>query len=142
MFGIKNDENSAAKSGKGAFLINQFSEGTFIQGDIQSSGDIRVDGVITGTVNCTSKIAIGKTGKIDGDIVCASADIEGRVNGTLKVNDVLILKKTAVINGDIVAGKFVMEEGAMFNGTCTMGSRELKNEKQGKPALQKEAIIG
>lgn len=140
MFGNKNDQNAAAKSGKGAYLINQFSEGTFIQGDIQSSGDIRVDGVITGTVNCTSKIAIGKTGKVDGDIVCGSADIEGRITGTLKVNDILILKKTAIIDGDIIAAKFVMEEGAVFNGTCTMGSRELKHEKQGKPVLQKEAV--
>jgi cytoskeletal protein CcmA (bactofilin family) len=140
MFGSKNDQNGAAKPGKGAFLINQCSEGTFIQGDIQSSGDIRVDGVITGTVNCTSKIAIGRTGKVDGDIICGSADIEGQVTGTLKVKDILILKKTAVINGDIVAAKFVMEEGAVFNGTCSMSSRELKHEKQGKPTLQKEAI--
>lgn len=141
MFGSnKNDQSGAAKSGKGANLINQFSEGTFIQGDIQSSGDIRVDGSIQGTVNCASKIAIGKAGKVEGDIVCGSADIEGRIKGTLKVNDILVLKKTAVIDGDIIAAKFVMEEGAVFNGTCTMGTRELKHEKQGKPILQKEAV--
>lgn len=140
MFGGKNDQNGVAKPGKGANLINQFSEGTFIQGDIQSSGDIRVDGVIQGTVNCASKIAIGKTGRIEGDIVCASADIEGKVKGTLHVNDILILKRTAIIDGDIVAAKFVMEEGAVFNGTCTMGTREPKNEKQGKPTLQKETV--
>lgn len=141
MFGnSKNDQNGVAKTGKGANLINQFSEGTFIQGDIQSSGDIRVDGVIQGTINCSAKIAIGKTGRVEGDIVCGSADIEGRVKGTLKVNDILILKKTAIIEGDIIAAKFVMEEGAVFNGTCTMGARETKNEKPGKPILQKEAV--
>lgn len=140
MFGSKNDNNAPAKPGKGGFLINQFSEGTSIHGDIQSSGDIRVDGVIHGTVNCASKIAIGKTGKVEGDVVCGSADIEGRIKGTLKVNDILVLKKTAVIDGDIIAAKFVMEEGAVFNGTCTMGTRELKHEKQGKPVLQKEAV--
>jgi len=141
MFGSsKNEQGGSAKTGKGANLINQFSEGTFIQGDIQSSGDIRVDGVIQGTVNCSAKIAIGKTGKIEGDIVCGSADIEGRIKGTIQVSDILILKKTAVIDGDIIAAKFVMEEGAVFNGTCTMGLREAKNEKQGKPTLQKEAV--
>lgn len=141
MFGSnKNELGGSAKTGKGANLINQFSEGTFIQGDIQSSGDIRVDGVIQGTVNCSAKIAIGKTGKVEGDIVCGSADIEGRIKGTLNVADILILKKTAVIDGDIIAAKFVMEEGAVFNGTCTMGLREAKNEKQGKPTLQKEAV--
>lgn len=141
MFGNnKNDNSVPTKPGKGGFLINQFSEGTFIQGDIQSSGDIRVDGVIQGTVNCASKIAIGKTGRVEGDVVCGSADIEGRIKGTLKVNDILVLKKTAVIDGDIIAAKFVMEEGAVFNGTCTMGTRELKHEKQGKPVLQKEAV--
>lgn len=137
MFGNNNDQS---KAGKGINLINQFSEGTFIQGDVQATGDMRVDGVIQGTVNCAAKVAIGKTGRIEGDLVCASADVEGRVKGTLKVNDILILKKTAIIDGDIIAAKFVMEEGAVFNGTCTMGTREQKNEKPGKPILQKETV--
>lgn len=140
MFGSSKSEDGMVKSSKGSNITNQFVEGTVIHGEIKSTNDIRVDGTVVGTVQSNSKIAIGKTGKIEGEVYCGSADIEGKIVGRLEVKDVLILKKTAIIEGDIISNKLVVEEGAKFNGTCSMGSKEMKHDKKVQPSFQKEAI--
>ncbi|MDX2003102.1 MAG: polymer-forming cytoskeletal protein [Chitinophagales bacterium] len=137
LFGIKEEMDN--RPGKGPHITNQFMEGTVIHGDVKAAHDIRIDGYINGTVQASAKLVIGKTGRIEGDIVCGSADIEGKVTGTLQVKELLILKATAVIEGDITSNKLVVEQGAKFNGTCTMGTKEMKHERTAAgPILQKE----
>lgn len=141
MFGSKSENSVVKNTGKGSNITNQFVEGTVIHGDIKSTNDIRVDGTVIGTVQSNSKIAIGKTGKIEGEVYCGSADIEGKILGRLEVKDVLILKKTAIIEGDIISAKLVVEEGAKFNGTCSMGGKEMKqHDKKSQASIQKEAV--
>ena len=144
MFGSSKSENGQmGKPAKGANITNQFVAGTTIQGEIKAESDIRVDGNIVGTVESSAKIAIGKTGRIEGEVLCTNADIEGKVYGRLVVKELLILKKTAVIEGDIISNKLVVEDGARFNGTCSMGSKEMKPQQDKNvraQQLQKEAI--
>lgn len=102
---------------------NLIQAGTFITGDIESNGNIRIDGNLKGTISTGGKVILGSTGSIDGDIICVNADIEGRVNGTIKVKDLLSLKSTAAISGEIYTDKLAIEPGARFTGTCTMDQR-------------------
>lgn len=143
MFGSgksQSNSSSQSKNSKGSYITNQFVEGTTIQGEVRATNDIRVDGTVIGLVQSSAKIAIGKNGKIEGEVFCDSADIEGKVYGKLEVKGVLILKKTAVVEGDIISGKLVVEEGARFNGTCSMGAKEQKHDRKAQTTLQKEAI--
>ena len=48
--------------------INLISNGTDITGDIKSTGDIRIDGSLTGNLNTKGKVVIGQTGKVNGEI--------------------------------------------------------------------------
>jgi cytoskeletal protein CcmA (bactofilin family) len=101
--------------------MNQLGQGTVINGEINSDADIRIDGTVRGNVISKGKIVLGATGLIEGDIRSENAYLEGRVNGKVEVADLLILTKTAFLNGDIMIKKLVVEEGAKFNGKCTMG---------------------
>ncbi len=101
--------------------INLIGAGTLIKGEVKSNGDIRVDGTIIGSVTSKSKVVIGSTGKIEGDIFCQNADISGAIKGKTVVAEMLFLKNTSVINGDIHTGKLVVEVGAAFTGNCNMG---------------------
>lgn len=133
--------NKEENGGKTFHITNQFMDGTVIHGDVKAANDIRIDGYIKGTVLANAKLVVGKTGKIEGDIQCGSADIEGRIAGRLEVKDLLILKSTAVIDGDIIVGKLVVEQGARFNGKCSMGAtKEIKHEKPIAAPLEKEAV--
>jgi cytoskeletal protein CcmA (bactofilin family) len=101
---------------------NLIQSGTLITGDIESNGNIRIDGTLTGTVNAGGKVILGSTGTVEGEIHCINADIEGRVNGLIKAKELLSLKATAVVTGDIHINKLAIEPGARFTGTCKMDS--------------------
>ncbi len=100
--------------------INLVGSGTTIKGEIDSKGDIRIDGKIVGEVRSKGKIVLGETGVIEGDIYCANADFSGKIEGKADVTELLSLKAEAVFNGDIITNKLSIEPGAKFSGTCTM----------------------
>ncbi len=123
--------------------VNIIGQGTTIQGEIVCDGDIRIDGMVKGTVTSKAKIVIGVTGSVDGDIICDNADISGKIFGTVEVDELLFLKSSAYIEGNITTGKFVVETGAKFNGSCRMGVKEIKpGEKHNiqQQELRKEAV--
>ena len=107
---------------------NTIGKGTFMEGNIETYGNIRVEGKVQGNIKSKSKVALGNAAHVHGNITAQNADIEGEVKGKLEISELLVLKSTAVINGDIVTGKLVVEPGAVFNGTCRMGAaiKEIK----------------
>lgn len=100
--------------------LNSLVKGTVVEGKVVCESDIRIDGTLKGSLYCKSKVIIGPTGVIDGDIQCVNAVIEGRFHGNLKVDDTLTVKETAVIKGDVVTGKLSIVSGAIFDVTCKM----------------------
>ncbi len=101
----------------GASII---SSGTTLKGDINSTGDIRIDGTLQGNVNCSAKVVIGSNGVVEGDITGQQADIMGKINGTIKVKELLQLKGGSNVTGNIYASKLQIETSASFNGQCHM----------------------
>lgn len=117
MLGIGN-KHSGGESG----AINLIGSGTTINGDIQSSGDVRIDGTLTGNITLSGRLVIGPNGKIEGNVICQNADISGEIKGKVQISEMLSLKATAKILGDIATGKISIEPGAVFTGTCNMGA--------------------
>lgn len=112
---------------------NTIGKGTFLEGNIETYGNIRIEGKIKGDVKSKSKVALGHSSHIEGNIIAQNADLEGEVQGRIEVSELLVLKSTAVINGDIITGKMVVEPGAVFNGSCKMGAiiKEIKLSENG-----------
>ena len=132
---------SEKKEALGPVSANQIFAGTTIKGDIQSTNDIRIDGIIIGTINCQGKVVLGKSGRIEGVVTCQTADISGEVKGNINVADLLALKATANLEGDIITGKLAIEPGANFTGTCSMGAvvKDLKGEQSDRKLKEKTA---
>ena len=105
--------------------------GTAITGDIESNGDIRIDGMLKGNLTAKAKVLIGPDGVIEGDVEGQHADILGKVVGKIKVKDLLHLRGKATLHGDIYAGKLQIEPTVTFNGQCHMGANivELNTER-------------
>lgn len=112
---------------------NTIGKGTFLEGNVETYGNIRIEGKVTGNVKSKSKVALGPSSFVQGNVVAQNADLEGEVKGRIEVSELLVLKATAVIHGDIVTGKLVVEPGAVFNGTCKMGAavKEIKIAENG-----------
>ena len=112
---------------------NTIGKGTFLEGNVETYGNIRIEGKVTGNVKSKSKVALGPSSFVQGNVIAQNADLEGEVKGRIEVAELLVLKATAVIHGDIVTGKLVVEPGALFNGTCKMGAavKEIKTAENG-----------
>lgn len=104
--------------------INLISLGTDITGDIKSTGDIRIDGTLTGNLNTKGKVVIGPSGKVNGEVICKNSEVSGNVEGRIIVNQLLILKASSRITGDIATSKLSIEPGAIFSGNCKMSDHD------------------
>jgi cytoskeletal protein CcmA (bactofilin family) len=125
---------SAKVQNPDASSVNLIGSGTKIVGDINSAGDVRIDGNLNGNITTSGKFVLGPNGLVEGNIICVNADLMGEVKGQVSVSELLQLKNTARISGDIVTGKLAIEPGAIFTGTCNMGAR-VKSMVQGTETL-------
>lgn len=121
---------------------NRILAKTFIEGEIRSEGDFRVDGTLKGKINIGGKLVIGENGHVEGEIKCTYANVSGKLLGTIQVEELLSLQATAHVQGDVMTNKLSVEPGAEFTGSCSMGSviREMKNgeQQQAKKGKSKE----
>ena len=126
--GKKNESNAAGtpstSANSGSNLINA---GTKIEGEVSSNGDIRIDGIVVGNIDCKGKLILGPEGRVEGNLTCQNAVIEGSFTGNLECLELLHVKETAKINGDIVTDKLVVQSGAVYNVTCKMGVKSVKS---------------
>jgi cytoskeletal protein CcmA (bactofilin family) len=114
--------------------INLISNGTDITGDIKSTGDIRIDGTLTGNLSTKGKVVIGPTGKVKGEVFCKNSEVSGCIEGKICVSQLLILKVSSKILGDISTSKLSIEPGAIFSGNCIMS----ENNNNGGAGIPKE----
>lgn len=140
-----NGKNIKIEAEEIASSQNIIGKGTVIKGHIEAAANIRIEGKVEGDIKTKSKVAIGETSVVEGNIYAQNAEVAGTVKGHVEVTDLLTLKASCVIKGDIQTNKLVIESGAKFNGSCkmiteikssTLPDTDLAN-KNGKP---KEAV--
>jgi len=118
-----NKEKNSASDKSYSNSATLISSGTTLKGDLKSENDLRIDGTIHGNVTSSSKIIIGPSGFVEGNIDGANADITGKVKGNINVKELLQLRAESNVNGNISATKLQIDPTAMFNGKCQMGTQ-------------------
>ena len=121
---------------------NIIGKETVLQGDIESIGNIRVEGKVYGNARCKAKLVMGNDAYVEGNAVAGTAEIACKVKGNIEVSELLILKPSAVINGDILTNKLVVEPGATFNGSCQMGhlAKDIEISRPQSPRPERKAV--
>ena len=114
--------------------VNLISQGTEITGDVKSTGDIRIDGILNGNMITRGKVVIGPSGRIKGEVECKNSEVSGVIEGKITVSQLLNLKASSKITGTIITGKLSIEPGALFTGNCTMkeGDNGISAPKNGE----------
>ncbi len=100
------------------------SNGVKIEGQLTSSGNIRVEGEIQGDISSKRNVVVGEGGKVKGKIIANSITIGGKVSGTVRANEKLMLDANGYLKGDIFTKILVVEAGARFDGKSKMGDSE------------------
>ena len=102
-----------------------------IQGDLNSEGNIKIEGHVIGKVKTSQSVYVGQSAKIVADVSAGNAIIAGEIQGNVKIIGNLIMQGTAKVNGDITCSVLRVEDGALFTGKCSMnGSLNEKNSKE------------
>ncbi len=102
--------------------LSLIGAGTKVEGQITTEGSIRIDGTMIGNVNAKANAAIGPSGKVDGNLSAKNVSLSGKLKGAINASEKLILESKSVLHGDIKASKLVVDEGALFDGKCSMTS--------------------
>ena len=132
-----NQNNNMKNLSNNTSTVNTVGSGTVITGDIKSKSDIRIDGILKGSVNTEGKLVVGPSGVVEGDVVCSHADISGEIKAKITVSQLLSLKSSSKLNGDIITNKLSIEPGASFSGSCSMGA-VIKDIKHAENQEKKE----
>ena len=133
MFG-GNNKKEASKGKSSSFMpttshaLNSLVKGTVVEGTVKSESDIRIDGTIKGKLFCDAKVIIGPTGYVEGEIRCQNAVIEGKFEGNLHVAELLNIREAATISGEVATNKLIVQSGATFNVSCSMGGKPLSRQ--------------
>ncbi len=103
-----------------------------ISGNVRAT-TCRVDGMVEGKVDCTQDLELGKSGRLSADAMGGKeVTLAGQVFGDISSGGIARMLASAKVNGNIRARRIVIEEGALFNGTCTMRTPAQRGEKQKK----------
>ncbi len=89
-------------------------------GTLQVKGTLRVDGKLKGKIISDETVSVGATGEVEADIEAKSVVVAGTVAGNIHTSEKLELQARAKVLGDLVTKSIVIEQGAVFHGSCNM----------------------
>jgi len=102
------------------------SQKVTIEGDIQGTENIQIDGHIKGSVKINGDIIIGPTGVVEAEVEGNNLIIRGTVKGNVIAREHLEIHSSGNMTGDISARSIDIKEGSSFEGR----SRMIKSDRQ------------
>lgn len=132
------ESETLARDIKEGTLSGFVGGGTIVTGEANFKAMMRVDGHLSGRVSSSSgTLIVGANGKVDANIEVAVAVIHGTINGDIIATQRLELGRAAKVNGNIQTPSLIIEQGAIFEGSCKMLQMSQAAEKQ-KSSVKKD----
>ncbi|HEX9730335.1 MAG TPA: polymer-forming cytoskeletal protein [Gemmatimonadales bacterium] len=113
-------KQAAQRSGESALTI--VASGTRVVGEIESSGVVKIEGAVVGTIRAERQVLVARDGVIDGDVVTHEAIVGGKINGGITAEARVEVQADSVITGDITTARLIVHEGGEVNGNIRMGT--------------------
>lgn len=85
-----------------------------VTGDIDTAGQLHVDGKVMGDVRCGS-LSQGERGSISGNITAGDAKLAGLIDGAVTAGT-LLLEASARVTGDVLYQTLTVSTGAQVDG--------------------------
>lgn len=138
MFGKKDYDNNYNNTDQIDTIIGKNSK---IEGKITTNGTIRIDGTLDGDLFVQGNVIIGESGRVNGNVECFNIELSGTITGNTVSKEQLRITNSGKLLGDIVVKSFIVDENAVFEGSCTMKSdkSEIVNNEKNKKTANKDA---
>ncbi|HLL71975.1 MAG TPA: polymer-forming cytoskeletal protein [Pyrinomonadaceae bacterium] len=135
------ESESLARDIKEGTLSGFVGNGTTLTGEANFKGMLRVDGHLSGRVSSQDGTLIVSTGgQVDADVEVSVAQIYGTVVGNVTATKRIELGRVAKVTGDIQTPALVIENGAVFEGSCRMQQiKDAQAKEEARPASSSAA---
>ncbi|NPV26806.1 MAG: polymer-forming cytoskeletal protein [Firmicutes bacterium] len=90
------------------------------EGRLITEGSLRVEGQLQGEIVAKGDLVVGETGQIKANIQARHILLSGEIIGNVRTSGRLEIGSTGKLIGDVDVATLVVEEGAVFQGTCKM----------------------
>lgn len=128
--GAMTESESLARDIKEGTLSGFVGGGTDVTGEANFKAMMRVDGHFSGRITSSSgTLIVGNNGTVDANIEVANAVIHGTINGDIIATQRLELGRAAKVTGNIQTPSLIIEQGAIFEGSCKMLQMQTAAEK-------------
>ncbi|HVF55535.1 MAG TPA: polymer-forming cytoskeletal protein [Pyrinomonadaceae bacterium] len=132
------ESESLARDIKEGTLTGFVGNGTSLTGEASFKGMLRVDGHLSGRVSSQDGTLIVSTnGQVDANVEVAVAQIYGTVHGDIIATKRIEMGRVAKVTGNIQTPALVIENGALFEGSCRM--MQIKETQEKQPGKKEDA---
>jgi len=113
--------------------------GVKVEGDFASPGDVRIEGIVIGSVKAQGNLLVTETATIEADVAAANATVAGEIKGDLTVAEKVELLSTAKLHGNLACRTLTVEAGAMIAGNCQVGAQPAPAANRSRDKVAVEA---
>jgi cytoskeletal protein CcmA (bactofilin family) len=112
------------RSARSEAALTIIAPGAKLEGELSTTGVVKIEGTIVGTVRADRQVLVARGGAVEGDVHSTEAIIGGRVHGEVSAAERVEVQGGAVIHGDVKTKSLIVQEGGEINGLVKMTGAE------------------
>jgi cytoskeletal protein CcmA (bactofilin family) len=107
--------------------LNGFLDtGSHVHGELRFDASFRVDGKFTGSVSSEGDLIVGEGGEVEGELSVGQIFVSGTVRGSVRASKRIQISPSGKVYAEIDTPSLVIEDGAFFEGQCSMRRDEVR----------------
>lgn len=110
------------------------ASGIRVVGQITGDAELVIDGQVDGEIDLDSRVVVGASGRVEGEIQARAIEVGGKVQGNVRGRERVEVLATGGLEGDVVSPRVVIAEGAFFKGKVEMADPTRKGKAQSSGA--------
>jgi cytoskeletal protein CcmA (bactofilin family) len=111
-------------------LSGFLDRGTVFKGEVTFEETLRIDGKFEGAIRSGKNLIIGESADVDAEIEVEALYVSGRLRGNAKISGRIELSSEARVEANLTTDILVVEEGAVFEGQCSMKKDKLAGPRE------------
>jgi len=106
--------------------MTTLGSGARLKGDLHCSGSVSIEGMVDGTVRSQGTVLLQESARVKGELSGARIVISGEIRGNVQAGERLEIQASGKLLGNITAPVIFIQEGAFFEGQCSMQAEKDK----------------
>lgn len=114
----------------GSDVNSVIGENTVFEGRFMIHGNLRIDGKFEGSMLAVDQLEIGPRARVQTKITASSVIVKGIVIGNIEASRRILLFGTARVVGNLKTPELIMQEGVIFEGSCSIAPARIEDPKE------------